>query len=139
MNASLFAGRSGGAPGWIAMPVTMLFEWIGPAVEVVGYAFAAVAIVMGWFSTHFALLLLAAAFGLGVLLSVVTVLLDDVAFHVYRSWKDLFLLLGASVVENLGYRQMNAWWRLCGLMKRARGSKERWGVMTRRAVLHSAD
>jgi cellulose synthase/poly-beta-1,6-N-acetylglucosamine synthase-like glycosyltransferase len=139
MNASLLASRGGGAPGWIAMPVAILFEWIAPAVEVVGYALAVVAFVMGWFSTYFAVLLLAAAFGLGVLLSVVTVLLDDVAFHVYRSWRDLFLLLGASVIENLGYRQLNAWWRLTGLIKRGRGSKGRWGVMTRRAVLHSAD
>ncbi len=139
MNASLIASRGGGAPGWIAMPVTILFEWIGFAVEVVGYALAVVAFVMGWFSAYFALLLFAAAFGLGVLLSVVTILMDDVAFHVYLGWTDLFLLLGACVVENLGYRQMTAWWRLWGLVERVRGSKSHWGVMTRRAVLHSAD
>jgi len=36
-----------------------------------------------------------------------------------------------TVVENLGYRQLTAWWRLQGLLAAWRGSEQVWGVMTR--------
>ena len=37
----------------------------------------------------------------------------------------------ASVVENVGYRQLHAWWRLRGLWQALRRGELDWGVMTR--------
>jgi hypothetical protein len=39
--------------------------------------------------------------------------------------------IGASVLENLGYRQLTAWWRLRGLVQALAGRKQVWGTMTR--------
>ena len=37
------------------------------------------------------------------------------------------------IVENLGHRQINTWWRLLGLWKWATGAQGNWGTMTRKA------
>lgn len=35
--------------------------------------------------------------------------------------------------ENVGFRQMHAWWRLKGLIDYLKGNKE-WGVMVRKGI-----
>ena len=60
----------GGTIGWLAFPFMAVFEWIGPAIEVFGYRFLIFSFVMGFVSIQAWLILLVAAIGLGVLLSV---------------------------------------------------------------------
>jgi hypothetical protein len=40
-------------------------------------------------------------------------------------------MLLAAVAENIGYRQLTAWWRLQGWWASLRGRKQVWGTMTR--------
>jgi hypothetical protein len=42
------------------------------------------------------------------------------------------ILLTAAVLENVGYRQLNAWWGVVGTAQAAAGKKG-WGTMTRKA------
>jgi hypothetical protein len=45
-------------------------------------------------------------------------------------------LLAAAVAENFGYRQMNSWWRLRGVIDYCKG-KRGWGAMTRKGLATS--
>jgi Glycosyl transferase family group 2 len=38
-NWGLVFSRTGGVPGWVAFPFMLLFEWLGPLVEIGGYVF----------------------------------------------------------------------------------------------------
>jgi len=58
-------------------------------------------------------------------------LLEEISFHIYPRFRDLFVLFIAALVENLGYRQLNSWWRLLGLMRWIRGKNSSWGEMKR--------
>jgi len=120
LNRSLLFSRHGGAPGWLAMPFALLFECASPAVEVAGYVFFAAAFLL-------------VAVGLGMLLSVTALLLEEISFHTYPRVTDLVLLLAAVILENVGYRQVNTWRRLIGLWQWCSGRKARWGDMTRTA------
>jgi len=40
--------------------------------------------------------------------------------------------VGAAVEENFGYRQLNAWWRLGGIVEVLRRSTHDWGDMQRK-------
>ena len=71
--------------------------------------------------------------GFGTLLSVTSLLLDEISNHTYPRRSQIFVLLFAAVVENLGYRQINTCWRLIGMVQWLTGTKARWGVMTRTA------
>lgn len=133
-NWGLMFSRRGGVPGWFAFPFMVLFEWLGPLVELGGYLFMAVAFALGAISwTAFAVFLFVAV-GLGILLSVSALMLEEMSFHMYPKGQHIFWLGVAVVLENFGYRQVNSWWRLVGLYRWARNTESSWGTMTRSAA-----
>ncbi len=133
LNRQLLFGRRAGSAGWLAFPFALLFEWASPAVEVTGYVFFAAGLAVGAVSVEFAAAFLLVAIGLGILLSVLALVLEEMSFHTYPRIRDMLLLLVASVAENFGYRQLTALWRLVGLWKWMMRREARWGDMTRTA------
>jgi hypothetical protein len=51
------------------------------------------------------------------MVSVSALLLEELCFHIYREPGQLAWLLGAVVMENCGFRQLVAIWRLAGLLR----------------------
>lgn len=131
-NWGLMFSRNGGVPGWVAFPFMLLFEWLGPVIELGGYLFMAFAYWYGLVSWEAFCLFLFVAIGLGILLSVSGLLLEEMSFHLYPSRRHLARLGLAVVLENFGYRQLNSWWRLIGLWRWARQTESTWGTMTRK-------
>jgi hypothetical protein len=76
-------------------------------------------------------LFLALAYGLAILVTLSAMAAEEWSFHRHELWRDLGLTLVASVLENIGYRQLTVWWRLEGWWASLRGRKQEWGVMTR--------
>jgi hypothetical protein len=68
-----------------------------------------------------------------VLVSVLAVLLEDVAFRRYPKLRDLGILVAGAVLENLGYRQLTVWWRVRAFWEYFRGDLS-WGEMERTGV-----
>lgn len=133
MNFGLFLHPRGGAPGWLSFPFMLVFEWFGPLIEVIGYVSMAIAFALGIVSAQAFLIFLMVALGFGILLSLSALLLEELSFHMYRRPRELGLLLLAVLAENVGYRQLHAWWRLIGLWRWLRGGRGHWGHMTRTA------
>lgn len=133
-HAGLMFSRHGGAPGWLAYPFMAAFEWLGPLVELGGYVFMAVAYVLGAVSWEAFAVFLFVAIGLGILLSASGLLLEEMAFHLYPRMGQLALLGLMIVLENLGYRQLNSWWRLVGLYRWATQREAQWGEMKRKGL-----
>ncbi|MFC7515035.1 glycosyltransferase [Herbaspirillum sp. GCM10030257] len=131
-NWGLMFNRNGGTPGWIAFPFMVLFEWLGPLMELGGYIFMALAYVFGWVSWEAAAVFLFVAIGLGILLSASGILLEELSFHIYPKGRHLAWLGLIVILENFGYRQLNSYWRLVGLWRWARQKEASWGAMTRK-------
>jgi cellulose synthase/poly-beta-1,6-N-acetylglucosamine synthase-like glycosyltransferase len=139
LNSGLLFRRGSGVAGWLALPFAIVFEWLGPALEVAGYAVAGTALILGMTSVKFAAVFFAASIGLCAVMSAVTVLVEDLAFHVYPRVTDLAILLLVALGEGLAYRPLTALWRLRGLVEGLLRRRARWEVTPRRALLHSAD
>ncbi len=137
-NRGLFFSRNGGAPGWIAFPFMAIFEWWGPLLEVAGYAFMAYLLVAGHISLAVFLVFMAMAFGLGLLLSVSAMLLEEITFHLYPRFSQIFILVLAAIAENFGYRQLVSIWRFIGLWRWLIGAKSSWGTMQRKGSWQAA-
>ena len=132
-NMRLMLSRNGGAPGWIAFPFMLLFEFLGPLIEVVGYVSMVALWLLGMVQLEVFLVFLAAAIGMGILLSVNAMLLEELSFRLYsRPGQQLRLFLYA-VLENFGYRQLTSLWRLAGTVSwlLSRRRRHRWGSMNR--------
>jgi phage-related holin len=93
-------------------------------------------IMFGMIDWQMAQLLFLAAILYGTLNSVAAVLLEELSFRRYLHLADVMKLLLAALVENLGYRQLNTWWRLCGVIDFFKG-KHGWGTMTRKGLATS--
>ncbi len=137
-NWGLVFSRNGGVPGWVAFPFMLLFEWLGPLVELGGYAFMLWAFFTGLISWQAFGAFLFVAIGLGILLSASGLLLEEMSFHIYPRGKQLLMLGLVVVLENFGYRQLNAVWRLTGLYRWAMQKESSWGAMRRKGTWSEA-
>jgi cellulose synthase/poly-beta-1,6-N-acetylglucosamine synthase-like glycosyltransferase len=135
-NRALLWHPRGGAPGWLAFPFMVAFEWLGPIIEVSGYVFMTLGLLSGIISAPAFWSFMLLAIALGTMLSMSALLLEEVSFHIYKRPGDLLTLATVAVIENLGYRQLVALWRLQGLWQWAIGAKARWGEMQRVASWH---
>jgi cellulose synthase/poly-beta-1,6-N-acetylglucosamine synthase-like glycosyltransferase len=118
-----------GRIGLVALPYYWAFELFAPVLEFVGFVLVVLGFALGVVNTPYALMFMAVAYGYATL---VTLAIEELSFHKYARWRDLGRIVLASVLENVGYRQATAWWRLEGWWASLRGKKQVWGTMTRR-------
>jgi cellulose synthase/poly-beta-1,6-N-acetylglucosamine synthase-like glycosyltransferase len=123
--------RRYGSLGFVAYPYFVLVELLGPVVEAVGLVGLVLGLLTGSVNWPFALLFLLVAYGLGLIMTVLTLALEEWTYRGYGRGRDTLVLLGWAILEPLGYRQLTVVWRLKGLWKYSRGRTD-WGVMTRK-------
>lgn len=120
-----------GVVGLGAMPYFLIFEGLGPAIELLGYVLTGLAVPFGLLDWRFAELFFLVAVVYGTLLSVAAVALEELSFRRYPKATDLLKLAAYGVLENFGYRQMATWWRIGGVCDYVMG-KRGWGAMKRK-------
>jgi len=119
-----------GSVGLVAMPYFLLFEMLGPFVEILGYIAVTLSYILGILNREYFLLFLAVSILYGIFLSVAAVLLEEFSFRRYPHWLDLIKLLAYSVIENLGYRQLLSLFKIRGALDLLFRSRA-WGEMKR--------
>ena len=117
-----------GTVGLLGMPYFFLFEFIGPVVEILGYAAFITGLLLGVLDLEFVIAFFLAAIGLGALLSTAAVFLEELRLERYPRWRDLLKLTAYSVLENFGYRQVNTLWRAMAIVSFPRKNQS-WGAM----------
>ena len=116
--------------GLIAYPYFVIVELFAPLVEAVGLIGLAMGLALGAVDGWFALLFFLLAYGFGILLSLLSLALDELSFQRYPGVRDRLILVGWAVLESFGYRQLTTYWRLRGVVQYLRGRTD-WGAMTR--------
>lgn len=120
-----------GAMGLVVFPYFVIVELLAPVIEMIGLLGLGLGLLLGAIDLPFAILFFLMAYGLGSVLTVMTLVMEEASFHRYDSFKDRMLLVAWAFAENLGYRQLTVIWRLKGIWNFLRGSKS-WGAMERR-------
>ena len=122
-----------GVVGMVTLPIFFLFELISPVVELLGYLWMVFAVVDGRIGPHVGVLFYGVASLLSVLFSMQALVMDETTFAHYPALGARLRILGAALLENLGYRQFVLLSRTRGLLQFVRGGKA-WGDMKRRAL-----
>ncbi len=135
-NLRLLLNPRYGSVGLLAFPYFFFLEMLGPVIEVLGYVAFAVTIILGLASLPYVLAFLTLAIVFGVALSVAAVGLEELTFRRYHRTADLVRLFWLAIAENFGYRQLNSWWRIKGMISVLRGKHE-WGELTRKGFATS--
>mgnify|MGYP003585306615 CR=1 FL=1 len=116
--------------GLIAMPYFVIFELLGPLLELQGYIMVILAFLLGLLSQEIAMLLFTASVLYGILVSIASLVIT-VEDTQYFSAKDLSILILYAIIENFGVRQLFSLWRITGFFSSLR-SAQTWGSMPRK-------
>ena len=122
-----------GAVGMLAFPYYILFELLGPLIEVAGYAAVITSAALGGLSPVFFVAFFTVALLTGIFLSGSALALEEISFRRYQGETDGIRIVLAAVAENLGYRQLVAVWRALAFVDLARRRRE-WGTHRRRGM-----
>ncbi|HEX8630318.1 MAG TPA: glycosyltransferase [Catenuloplanes sp.] len=120
-----------GRIGLVTLPYFVLFELLAPFLQLAALLLMPAGLYVGAVNLDFAWRFALAAYGFGLLISLTTLLIEEVSFHRYVRWSDLALGFLAAVAENLGYKQILALWQIAGACSAWRGQRAVWGTMTR--------
>jgi len=117
-----------GTVGMIGMPYFFIFEFLGPIIEITGYVAFIGGYLLGLLNITFAILFFLLAIVFGVLISLFSLLIEEFTARRYNRASDLFKLVIIAILENFGYRQLTALWRVkATLLLLFR--RKKWGEM----------
>jgi cellulose synthase/poly-beta-1,6-N-acetylglucosamine synthase-like glycosyltransferase len=120
-----------GRIGLVALPYYVVFELLAPFVELGALVLLPLGLWAGAVDLAFAWRFLLVAYGYGLLISLVSLFIEEVSFHRYPRWSDLVRGVLAAILENFGYRQILAVWQVTGAAGAWRGRQAVWGTMHR--------
>ena len=110
-----------GRIGMLALPYQWLFELLAPVIEVVGYTSIFLAAFLGVLSREFFLQFLLFGYAFATLISIGSVLQEEITYRRYQNWRDMLRLIAFCFLEHFPYRQLHMIWRLQGLWQYLRG------------------
>jgi cellulose synthase/poly-beta-1,6-N-acetylglucosamine synthase-like glycosyltransferase len=119
-----------GRVGFVALPYLWLFELFAPVVEVAGILTILLAACTGSLSHEFLLEFLIFGYAFATVISIGSVLLEELTYKRYNDWYDVFRLISYCFIEHFPYRQLQMIWRLQGMWQYLRGDIA-WGVLRR--------
>lgn len=128
-RAMLFNPRHG-LIGLVVLPMFWLIDVVGPFSTGIGLLVVPWLVLHGQVPAWHLDLFLITTIGLGLLASLLAVSIESRS-GAYRHPAQVALLICVSLLDNLGYRQLNAWWRLRGLWNHLLRRRPGWSAITR--------
>mgnify|MGYP003270198326 FL=1 len=119
-----------GAVGLFSIPYSWIFEWLGAPIEVLGYLIIPLSLFLGELSLQFFLLYLFLAIGLGIVISLGGLILEQKTRQERMSAKQVMTLTLYAILENFGYRQLVTIFRMEGILRYPQ-LKNTWGQIKR--------
>jgi hypothetical protein len=112
------------------LPYMWVFEFFAPVIELVGYFTMAAAAFLGVLSRDFFIQFLLFGYAFATLISIGSVLLEEMTYRRYNRRRDVARLLLYCLFEHIPYRQLTMIWRLKGIYQYMRGDLG-WGEVKR--------
>ena len=119
-----------GRIGSFALPYLWIFELMAPIIEVTGIVTIILAACFGALSSAFFLQFMIFGYGFATLISIGSVLQEELTYKRYNDWQDVARLVSYCFLEHFPYRQMHMVWRLQGFWQYLRGDMA-WRPLTR--------
>lgn len=117
-----------GPTGLFAMPFYLIFEFLGPIIELLGYGIFAALLFTGQLNHPFLLLFFLVAVFSSSFISLFAILLEEYSFRRYPKFSDILIISLFSLLENFVYRQSLSFIRTKAVIDCIKGKKG-WGEM----------
>lgn len=126
-----------GVLGVVTMPYFLLFELIGPFVQLLGLATVVVGLATATLPGSLLWLYVGASALLGTLSSLAAILVEEVSFARYPRARDVLALVVTAFLEPFWFQPLHTWWRIVGVVRALRGKESEWGEMVRAGFTHA--
>ncbi|MCL4550367.1 MAG: glycosyltransferase family 2 protein, partial [Bacteroidetes bacterium] len=133
LHRKLLFNSQYGLLGMVVFPYFVIFEMLGPIIEVFGYFVFLVSAIFGLVPLSFTIVFLSVAILYGVILSLLSVIFEELTFKKYSRYSHLLELFVIAIVENFGYRQLSSYFRFKGTLEYFLGERE-WGKMEKKGL-----
>jgi cellulose synthase/poly-beta-1,6-N-acetylglucosamine synthase-like glycosyltransferase len=130
-HRDMFLNPRYGRIGWLGFGQVFIVDVLGPLIEVAGYLLIPAMWLLGLIAFDFVLAFVAVIFSFGIFVSVAALVIEEVQLRRLPHARDLVILTLVAVLENLGYRQLNNFWRIRGWWHFLR-KRQGWGEMVRK-------
>lgn len=110
----LFFNPRYGAFGLFVFPFFFFCEAIEPIMEILGYIYITLGIIAGIVDPSFIFLFFSFTLGFTFILTLISLMLEEVSFRKYPSYKSILKMMFYSLLENFYYRQFTLIWRVIG-------------------------
>jgi cellulose synthase/poly-beta-1,6-N-acetylglucosamine synthase-like glycosyltransferase len=120
-----------GMTGMVAMPFYLIFEMLGPFVELCGYVIFAFFAITGQLNTPFAIKFFLVAVVYGMVLSLSAILIEEFYPQRFPRLSDILIIAVFGILENIVYRQFLVLVRVKAFFDLMRGNKG-WGAMEKK-------
>jgi poly-beta-1,6-N-acetyl-D-glucosamine synthase len=128
----MFLNPTYGFVGLVSFPYAVFFEWLLAPIEVFGYAYFIYMVYNGLYNLPFLLFLFTLVYGYFLMLTLLSVLAEDLVYHRYSNKVDLIKLVLVAMVEPFFYHPLNLYWTIKGNFDYFIRGKREWGKMDRR-------
>ena len=122
-----------GRIGFLALPYLWVFELFAPVIELGGLLTIALAAFLGMLNEHFFVQFLLYGYVFATMISIGSVLQEELTYKRYNDWQDVARLLSSCFLEHFPYRQLHMYWRLKGLWEYMRGDLS-WKPLKRQGM-----
>ncbi|WP_420560446.1 glycosyltransferase family 2 protein [Tepidicaulis sp.] len=137
-NRDMLFNPAYGRIGMLGLPYAFIVDFAGPIFQVLGYLLLPVFFLLGAIHLPFLLAYMALVILCGIFVSLSSLCLEEMELQRTEGTGGLLKLMGVAVIENLGYRQLNNFWRMAGWWEFLR-KKQGWGEMTRKGFATKAN
>ena len=129
-HRAMLCNRRYGRIGLLGLPMFIIFDILGPFLDLAGLVLMPILWFAGLLDFAYLAAFLAVVILYGVFLSMMALVLAELALFRTTRKRDMALLALAAIAENFGYRQLNLLWRIEGIWQFFR-KRQGWGEMTR--------
>jgi cellulose synthase/poly-beta-1,6-N-acetylglucosamine synthase-like glycosyltransferase len=118
--------------GWVALPYTILYETLSPFIKLSGLAALLAYVLMNMTQWPILLAFISINLLIGLLFTTGSLIIEEIAFKRSTQTRDVWRIIGYSMIMAIGYDQLNALWKLQGHADYLRRNNS-WGTMVRRS------
>lgn len=118
--------------GMLSFPYWVFFEWLAPLIEATGIIFYIYLILSGHLTWSFTIIMLASIYSFSVMITIISILWDEITGSHYTKKREIFKLCLAALVEPLIFHPIVLFFSIKGNWFFFTNKKLKWGDMKRK-------
>lgn len=131
LHRTMFFRPKYGVTAFITLPYFFLFEFLVPILEVIGIIVLIMSAIWLDFNWEFLLIVSLFVYLFYFIITLISVLWDELLYGHYKNSKDVFSLVLHAAVEPIMYHPFTVYAAIKGYIQFIRATEQKWGVMQR--------